>query len=74
MHRDFVREAEIQDEFDQSWRGRLAEMACCVADPDEAGDEEGELETDEELPDTLREPETQPSPSQLMRERWEEQL
>jgi hypothetical protein len=66
MHRDIVREAEIVEDFGADWRGRFAEMACCVADPDLC--DENEEEEEEELPETLREPVTLPSASQLLRE------
>jgi len=54
MHRDFIREAEIDEDFFEKRRGELAEMACCVADPDLCGPaNDGD---DEDLPETLREP------------------
>jgi hypothetical protein len=58
MHRDLIREAEIAEDEPPQLRGEMV----CVADPDACGDD------DEDMPDTIPEPITLPSPSQQVRE------
>lgn len=76
MHRDFIREAEIQEEELVFELPHLRGEMACVADPDACGDSdvhEDDAERhdsgddDEDLPETLKEPITLPSPSQQER-------
>jgi len=77
MHRDFIREAEIHEEELAFELPHLRGEMACVADPDACGDSDvyeddaerhdDASDDDEDLPETLKEPITLPSPSQQER-------